>query len=437
MGNLVGWRLLCYIYHMVEYIPRLIDKKLDLWMKTFGAVVVAGPKWTGKTMTCEQRAKSAFYFTPHYGEPDPLEIARLDSSYVFEGARPRLIDEWQVMPEVWDMVRSAVDSNRGEKGLYLLTGSSLPPQLKRDKNKIRHSGAGRIATLQMSTMTLLETGDSSGDVSLSSLFERAPVKGHMRKISLEEIIHFIIRGGWPGNLAIDDVSIIPKEYVNTIFSSELEKLDGPRVDHAKFRRFLHSLARNESTVCTNSVLAKDAGMEGRKLDDETVSNYLHVLESLHLLNDQEAFSPDFRSRVRLKIGSKRHFVDPSIPAAIIGASEKNLLGDLRYLGFLFESLVEHDLCIYMDSLGGKLFHYQDYENDEVDAVAVMDDGRYGLIEIKLGSKDAIDTAVSSLLKVAGKMERKPEFLAVVSGMASVPLRREDGVYIVPFTSLAP
>lgn len=422
----------------MEYIPRLIDRKLDIWMKTFGAVVLAGPKWTGKTMTCEQRSKSAFYFTPRYGEPDPLELAKLDSSIVFDGDFPRLIDEWQVMPEVWDMVRSSVDSHRGEKGLYLLTGSSVPPQKKKDgKEKIRHSGAGRISTLEMSTMTLFETGDSSGEVSLLSLFENKPVKGKLRKISLSEVIHFIIRGGWPGNLDTEDSSIIPKEYIATIFSLELPKIDGPKVDEVKFRRFLYSLARNESTVCSNSVLANDAGVEGRKLDDETVSSYLSILDSLHLLANQEAFSPDFRSRVRLKIGNKRHFTDPSLPAAIVGATEKNLLKDLKYLGFLFESLVEHDLRVYMDTVNGKLFHYQDYDEDEIDAVVVLDDGRYGFIEIKLGFEGVIDAAAASLHKVAAKMERKPEFLAVISGMAVIPFKRDDGVYVIPLTSLCP
>ena len=421
----------------MEYIPRLIDKKLDVWMKTFGAVVLAGPKWTGKTMTCEQRAESSFYFTPRFGEPDPLELAKLDTSFVFDGENPRLIDEWQVMPEIWDMVRSSVDSRRGEKGLYLLTGSSVPVQRKKERIQIKHSGAGRIATLRMSTMTLYETGDSSGEVSISSLFDDAPVKGSRRKISLSEIIHFIIRGGWPGNLDNEDVSIIPKTYIDTIFTSELDKLDGPRVDSVRFRRLLYSLARNESTVCSNATLAKDAGIDGRRLDDETVSSYLSILDSLFLLSNNEAFSPNFQSRTRLKIGNKRHFADPSLPAAIVGATEKNLINDLPYLGFLFESLVEHDLSVYMDTLGGGLFHYQDYENDEVDAVVTLDDGRYGLIEIKLGYEGVIDEAASALLKVAGKMERKPSFLAVVSGMAVAPARRVDGVYIIPFVSLCP
>lgn len=422
---------------MNGYLDRLIDPKLDVLLKTFGAVLLEGPKWTGKTMTCEQRAKSAFYFTRRPGEPDPLALASLDSSLVFAGESPRLIDEWQLMPEVWDMTRSECDSRRGERGLYLLTASSVPPQ-KKAANDIRHSGAGRIARVRMSTMTLFETGDSSAQVSLSELFEGEGVSGTMRKVSLAEIIHFIIRGGWPGNLDVPDSSLIPKDYVERIYTSELDKLSGnARVDRQKFRRLVYSLARNESTVCSVSTLAGDASINSRPLDDETVTRYLDILDDMFLLDNQLAYSPTFRSRTRLKIGAKRHFCDSSIPAAVVGANEKNLLKDLPFLGFLFESLAEHDLRIYAQALGGQLYHYQDYDNDEVDAVIVLDDGRYALVEIKLGYENVVDGAARSLLKVASKLERKPEFLAIVSGTAPAPLRREDGVFVLPLTSLRP
>ena len=424
---------------MNTYLPRLIDNKLDTWLKTSGAILVAGPKWTGKTMTCEQRAESAFYFTRRPGESDPLELARVDSSIVFTGSKPHLIDEWQLMPEIWDMVKADVDAHRGEKGLYLLTGSSLPPQKNKNGNKpIRHSGAGRISILKMSTMSLFETGDSSGEVSLDSLFDGADVNGRMRKISLAEIIHFIIRGGWPGNLDVPDVSLLPRDYIELLQTTELDKLlDDVRIDRVKFKRFLYSLARNESTVCSASTLARDASINGKGLDNETVTRYLDVIDDLFLIENQEAYSPVFRSRTRLKIGAKRHFCDPSIPAAILGANEKNLMKDLQFLGFLFESLAEHDLRVYAEALGGKLYHYQDYDNDEADAVIELADGRYALIEIKLGYEYAVDAAAESLLKVAEKLENKPSFLAVVSGTAPIPLKRPDGVYVLPFTSLRP
>ena len=424
---------------MNTYLPRLIDNKLDTWLKTSGAILVAGPKWTGKTMTCEQRAESAFYFTRRPGESDPLELAKVDSSIVFSGSKPHLIDEWQLMPEIWDMVRADVDAHRGEKGLYLLTGSSLPPQKnKKGNKKIRHSGAGRISTLKMSTMSLFETGDSSGEVSLDSLFDGADVNGRMRRISLAEIIHFIIRGGWPGNLDVPDASLLPRDYIELLQTTELDKLlDDVRIDRERFKRFLYSLARNESTVCSASTLAKDASINGKGLDNETATRYLDVLDDLFLIENQEAYSPVFRSRTRLKIGAKRHFCDPSIPAAVLGANEKNLMKDLQFLGFLFESLAEHDLRVYAEALGGKLHHYQDYDNDEADAVIELADGRYALIEIKLGYEYAVDAAAESLLKVAEKLENKPSFLAVVSGTAPIPLKRPDGVYVLPLTSLRP
>jgi len=420
---------------MDEYLPRLIDEKVEKYLAVFGAVSIVGPKWTGKTRTALNHAKSAYFLTATPGEPDPLAIAKLDSTIVFDGEKPRLIDEWQLMPEIWDMVRGDVD-RRNEKGLYLLTGSSVPPQIKPGK-AIHHSGAGRIGRLTMSTMTLFETGDSSGDVSLASLFNGESVSGTLRRITLAEIIHYIIRGGWPGNLGIEAVDVIPKDYLERIYEYEIRELGLKRLDLSKFRRFMYSLARNESTVCSISTLKSDMSYQEKDLDDGTVLKYLEILKDLFLITEQEAFSPDFRSRTRLKIGAKRHFSDPSLAAAIVGANEKNLLKDLRFLGFLFESLAEHDLRIYAEALGGKLYHYQDYNEDEVDAVIVLDDSRFALIEIKLGYEDVADKAAASLKKVADKLDRKPEFMALVSGTAPIPFRRPDGVYVIPLTSLKP
>ncbi len=420
---------------MENYLPRLIDEKVEKYLNSFGAVSILGPKWAGKTKTAEHHAKSAFYLTPTPEVPNPLELARLDSTVVFKGVNPRLIDEWQLMPEIWDMVRGDVD-RRGQKGLYLLTGSSVPPNVK-PGNTIKHSGAGRIGKLSMSTMSLYETGDSSGEVSLTSLFNKEDISGTLRHVALSEIIHYIIRGGWPGNLGVENVAIIPKDYVDRIYDYEIRELGVKRMDLLKFKRLMYSLARNESTVCSISTLKADSSYNGGKLDDDTILRYLSILEDLFLTSNQSAFSPDFRSRTRLKIGEKRHFADPSLAAAIVGANEKSLLGDLKYLGFLFESLAEHDLRIYAETVGGNLFHYQDYNEDEVDAVIALDDMRFALIEIKLGYEGIIDKAAQSLLKVADKLEKKPEFLAIVSGTAPLPFKRPDGVYVIPLTSLRP
>lgn len=423
---------------MDGYIPRLVDGRLDAYLQSFGAVQVVGPKWVGKTTTCERHAASSFHFTPHAGDVNPLELAMLDSSYVFRGPKPRLIDEWQVMPSIWDMVRSSVDESMGAKGLYILTGSALPPQRDTSaRGAIRHTGAGRIGRLHMSTMTLFETGESSGEVSLGDLFEGRPVQGQMRTVRLSELVHYIIRGGWPGNIGSADPSLVPRDYVELVWTSEIDRMDGPKADKAKFRRLLYSLARNESTVCSLSTLARDAGLDGKKLDEATVSSYLTMLSDLNLLDDQGAFSPSFRSRTRLKIGPKRHFADPSIAAAIVGAGEDSLIKDLQFLGFLFESLVEHDLRIYAGQYGGKLWHYQDYDNDEVDAVIELADGRFGLVEIKLGFSQVVDEAAKNLSKVAAKLERTPSFLAVVSGTAPAPITRRDGIHVIPLTSLRP
>lgn len=420
---------------MNSYLPRLIDSTIDIYLKTFGGISIEGPKWVGKTRTCMEKAESSFSFIREMGKQDPLQLARLDSSYVFQGKKPHLIDEWQIMPEVWDMVRADID-NKQEKGLYLLTGSSVPPRLKKD-SPIRHSGAGRIATLRMSTMTLYETGDSSGEVSISSLFENDSVKGTIRDINLAELIHYIVRGGWPENLDTPNSSLIPKSYINLLLERELDTL-GAVVDKEKFKRLMYSLARNVSTVCSLRTLKKDTARTNEKeLDDETIASYLNILSSLYLTYPQEVFCPNFRTTQRFKVGVKRHLVDTSLACALIGATESNLCKDLEYLGFLFESLVIHDLKIYIESLGGAISHYQAYPNDEVDAVLELADGRFGFVEIKLGYDGVIDKAAQTLIRIASKLEEKPAFMAIVSGMANAPYRRPDGVYVVPFTSLKP
>ena len=423
---------------MTEYRPRLVDSTLELWLKTFGAVSLEGPRWTGKTMTCEQFAASAVYLSRRPSDQfDPLEMAKLNPSFLFEGAKPRLIDEWQLMSEIWDMVRGDIDANHGAKGMYLLTSSSLPPQFdSRRKDAVRHSGTGRIGRLRMSTMTLYETGDSSGEVSILSLFRGEDIQGSVRGISLDEITHYIVRGGWPANLEGQDSSIMPRAYIEDLISQDLESIDAD-LDGRRFRRLLLSLARNESTLCPSSRLAADAG-NGRPLDDSTVRKYLSVLDHLYLICDQEAFSPSFRSRTRLRIATKRHLADPSLAAAIVGADEVSLKSDLQYLGFLFESLVDHDLRVYIEHLGGHLSHYQDYGNCEVDAVLSLPDGNYGLVEIRLGAHHTIlDEAAGNLLRVSRKLEKEASFLAIISGLAPIPMKRKDGVYVIPLTSLKP
>lgn len=425
-------KILC----LKEYLPRLIDSTIDIYLKTFGGISIVGPKGVGKTRTCTEKAESIFSFVRQKGKQNPLELAKLDSSYVFKGDKPHLIDEWQIMPEVWDMVRADIDL-RQEKGLYLLTGSSVPPRLKKD-SPIHHSGAGRITTLRMTTMSLFETKDSSGEVSISSLFENEPVSGTIRDIGLAEIIHYIVRGGWPENLDTPDSTLIPKSYINVLYSRELDSLDID-IDKEKFKRLMYSLSRNVGTVCSIGTLKRDTlyGSNKKELDDETVVNYLNVLDSLYLTYNEEVFCPNFRTRERFKVGAKRHLVDTSLACAVIGANEKNLINDLEYLGFLFESLVTHDLKIYIESIGGTISHYQTYPNDEVDAVLSLPDGRFGLVEIKLGHDGVIENASRTLLKIASKLEVSPAFLAVVSGMACAPYRRPDGVYVIPLTSLKP
>lgn len=419
-----------------EYLPRLIDKKIELYLGVFGAICIEGPKWCGKTMTSLNHSNSAFYLSNTARQANATELVRLDPSLALEGDAPHLIDEWQAVPELWDIIRSEVDRKK-EKGRFILTDSSTP-----NRKGIMHSGAGRFAKLRMRTMSLYESQDSSGAVSLRSLFDGGFSSKLTPEIHLRQLIHFIIRGGWPENLAFTNskAALIPKEYIKLIISDDINRVDEKRRDLKKVELLLQSLARNESTTCTMSALRNDIVTNGGKIDIETIPEYLNILEDLYLLDNQKPFSINLRSGLRLKQNEKRHFTDPSLAAALLGASEQMLLNDLKTLGFLFEALCERDLRIYAEANDGELFHYQDYDNDEIDAVVRLDDGRWGAFEIKLGAHQ-IDEAAANLLRIKEKIAKRtekgktPSFLCVISGLTNAAYQRPDGVYVIPITAL--
>jgi len=420
-----------------SYLPRLIDKQVALKLETFGAICIEGAKWCGKTRTSRRHSKSAIYLGDPSGNFQNRELVKMAPKIALDGEVPRLIDEWQEVPSVWDTVRHEVD-NRGKKGQFILTGSATPVQ-----KGILHSGAGRISTIRMRPMSLFESKDSSGQVSLRSLFDGTFEPKATPDIDLPTLIELTIRGGWPGSLGLsrEQYSLIPKEYMNSIINHDIYRLEGINRNSNKMYRLLRSLARNESTTASISTLRKDIKeYEDDDIDNDTISAYLTVFERLFLIDNQNAFSANIRSSTRIKQSDKRHFVDPSLAIAVLGANYDDLLNDLHTFGFMFEALCERDLRIYAESLGGQLYHYQDYKNREIDAVVQLEDGRWGAFEIKLGA-DAIDSAAKSLIEIRDALEKEnaktPDVLAVVCGLSKFSYRREDGVYVVPITALKP
>lgn len=417
------------------YYSRIIDSVVRKHLNTFGAVCIEGPKWCGKTWTASFHSQSVIYLGDPSGNFQNKELAKLDPNLVLSGETPRLIDEWQEVPELWDAVRFEVDQ-RGDKGQFILTGSATPAQ-----KGILHSGAGRISTLRMRPMSLYESKDSSGQVSLEDICNENFINVATDEVSLFKIIKLILRGGWPGSLGIDETAYttVAREYLNAIINHDVYRLEGINRNTRKMNLLLKSLARNESTTVSINTLKKDIiEHDEDELDNDTISVYLTLFERMFLIENQKAFSSNIRSSVRLKQMEKRHFVDPSLACALLNASENMLVNDLNSLGFLFEALCERDLRIYAESFNAKLFHYQDYSGFEIDAVIELESGEWIAIEIKLGSNQ-IDEAAKSLIKIRDKIREEggivPKALCIVCGISKAAYLRADGVYVVPITAL--
>ena len=421
----------------IDYLPRLIDRKIESLLETFGAICIEGPKWCGKTWTGMYHSNSSVMIGDPTGSFQNRQLALLNPTMVFDGAKPRLIDEWQEVPQLWDAVRYCVDQSN-EKGLFIMTGSSTP-QYK----GVMHSGTGRIVRAKMRPMSLYESGDSNGKVSLTDLFNNTQKDVITGEIDLGRLIELTVRGGWPASLNVspDNVIEIPKSYINSIINNDIVRVTDRRHDRRKIELLLKSLARNESTTATNNKLIQDiSDIDSQTINKETLSEYLEVLERLFIIENIKPFSPELRSGVRIKQAKKRHFTDPSLACALLGANEKKLLGDLNTYGFMFESLCERDLLTYAETISGELTHFQDYYNNEIDAVIQLDDGRWGCFEIKLGMNQ-VDKAAANLLKMnnffKNSTSSSPAFLAVICGMTSAAYRRQDGVYVIPITALRP
>ena len=421
--------------NLTNYLPRLIDERLELYLSTFGAVCLEGPKWCGKTWTGLQHSRSSFLLADPANNFSNRELASLDLSQALRGEAPHLIDEWQELPAIWDAVRFAVDQ-AGSSGRFILSSSATPRQ-----KGIMHSGTGRIAMLRMHPMSLFESGASAGEVSLADVFAGRDIGVRtVRSPELSELTALVLRGGWPASLGkpLRQAILVPREYVENVIKVDLGRIDGIDYDQTKVRKCLRSLARNESTTASAAAIGDDiTEIGGNALSPNTISAYLDVFQRMFLTNNIEPFSTFLRSPSRIKQAPKRHFCDPSIPAALLGATEQMLLRDVQTFGFLFESLALRDLQIYAECSGARLYHYQDYANREIDAVIQFEDGTWHAMEIKLNPQHA-DQAAENLLAIASLFRHNPPAsLSVVVGKSGTAYRRPDGVYVLPLTALRP
>lgn len=417
-----------------QYRPRVIDELVEQYLQAFGAICIEGPKWCGKTWTAHMHAKSAFLVSDPAGNFQNRQLAQLDPSIVLDGQFPRLIDEWQEVPSLWDAVRFKVD-DQAVKGQFILTGSATPK-----RRGVMHSGTGRIARLRMMSMSLYESGDSTGFISLKDICNSVYETKLTGEVQLRTIAALILRGGWPGSIGLStkNAVLIPRMYLKNVVDDDVDKIDDTKRDKAKMRLLLRSLARNESTTVGKKKLKDDImGVEKDSIDEDTITDYLDVFTRLFILENQKPYGASLRSSLSIRQAEKRHFTDPSFACSLLGITQEDkLIGDLQTFGFMFEALCVRDLRIYAQAFGGELYHYQDYENNEIDAVIEMPDGSWSAFEIKLGANQ-IDAAAQSLLKIQAKFLKPASSLCVICGLSNAAYRRPDGVYVVPLTALRP
>jgi hypothetical protein len=423
------------------YKKRLIDDKIDDYLKIFGAISIEGAKWCGKTWTAKNHANSAIFLDDSTENFDIRAKAKMDVSLVLDGEYPKLIDEWSEVPEIWDAVRHRCDKDK-IKGKYILTESTTLMSDEK-KSKIHHSGAGRIDRMKMYSMSLYESGDSNGVASLKDMFDGTQKNIATKKPTLQELAKYIVRGGWPENLETPEkyLHVLPKSYLKAVLNYDINK-DGINRDINKMNMLFKSLARNESTIASNKTLISDiedySNNANYYLSRNTMTDYLSVLSSLYLTENQEAYVTNLRSKEQVGKSSKRHFTDPSLACAALDITQDKLMNDIKTFGLMFESLVERDLRIYIESLGGKLYHYRNnISGVEVDAIVELPGGEYGAIEIKLGSNE-IEDAKISLNKFSNEIKIKPKFRCVICGLWDAVVKDpETDIYIIPITSLKP
>lgn len=416
----------------LNYLPRLVDNQLAEYLQNFGAVSIQGPKWCGKTRTAQEVSESAIYID---NNPALLDALSINPQIALDGPAPHLIDEWQLAPSLWDAVRREVDK-RGEFGQFVLTGSTTPP-----KKSGRHSGAGRYGFLRMHTMSLYESNESDGAVSLSKLFSGQILNGSTSRLTVPDMVSALVRGGWPNVVGQRGpfTSKRSTSYLQTIIQSDLQIGDGHKRSQEKLRLFLQALARNSATATKTSTLISDLSERAGTISNGTAHTYLNDLKEQFIIDEQPSWNVSLISRASLRAAPKRHFTDPCLAAAALGASSDRLLQDADTLGRLFESLCFRDCTIYAQALGGKIYQYHDTNELEVDIIIVLDDGRWGALEVKLGTQ-YFDKAVHNLTKLAKTVDKvsvgDPSFLGILYA-GEYAYTRPDGIHVIPIGNLGP
>lgn len=422
---------------MENYKRRVVDDILKRKLEGKGAVLIEGPKWCGKTTTAEQIAASFLYMDDPEKRRENILMSELNPKRLLEGAAPRLVDEWQIAPRLWDAIRFEVDHRRS-LGQFILTGSAVPVETR----ETTHSGTGRITPLTMRTMSLWESGESTGEVSLADLFNGSEEIDGSSKTDLEHLAFLVCRGGWPQAVDMRPAIALDQaiDYYEAVVRSDASRADNVRRDPERVRALMRSYARNQGSQISNASLARDiAGNGGKLASEETVASYLNALRAIFVVEDARAWNPNLRSRTAVRSSPTRYFADPSIAAAALGIGPGDLMRDLRTFGFLFETLCMRDLRVFADALGGGVYHYRDKDGQECDAVVHLRAGQYGLIEIKLGGDSLVEQGAGSLKALRSKLDISkmgaPSFLMVLTGTGRWAYRRPDGVFVVPIGCL--
>lgn len=422
---------------MRKYKKRIADELLERKLKGKGAVLIEGPKWCGKTTTAEQVSGSILYMATPEDKEQNAALAELNPSLLLKGETPRLIDEWQIAPKLWDAIRFEVD-HRGEEGQFILTGSAVPADMK----DVTHTGTGRIARLTMRPMTLYESGESNGSISLSELLSGNSKISGINELSLEDIAYLCCRGGWPRSIFMDkDIALDQAfDYYDAIVNSDISRVDNVDRNPERAKNLMRSYARNIGSQASNETLKNDMiNNDSTSLDTDTILSYVNALKKIFVIEESLAWNPNLRSKTAIRTSETRYFIDPSIAVAALGLGPNDLINDLNTFGLIFETLCIRDLRVYAESINGSIYHYRDASDLECDAVVHLRNGSYGLIEIKLGGDKLINEGAQNLIKMKNKIDtnkmKKPSFLMVLTATSKYAYQREDGVYVIPIGCL--
>ncbi|HIR59482.1 MAG TPA: ATP-binding protein [Candidatus Onthousia excrementipullorum] len=418
---------------MEKYKSRIADEILERKLKGKGAVLIEGPKWCGKTTTAEQISKSVLYMADPANQEQNLTLADINPALLLTGDTPRLIDEWQLAPKLWDAIRFEVD-HRGEEGQFILTGSAVPV----DRSKIAHTGTGRFSWLLMRPMTLYESGESTGTISLKDLFNSPSTVNGINNLSLEDIAYLCCRGGWPRSIFLDkDIALDSAfDYYDAIVNSDISRVDGVSRNPLRVKNLMRSYARNIGSQASIETIKNDMiNNDSFALDTDTVFSYINALKKIFVIEESPAWNPNLRSKTAIRTSDTRYFIDPSIATASLGIGPEDLINDLNTFGLVFETLCVRDLRVYAESINGSVYHYRDSSSLECDAVIHLRNGSYGLVEIKLGGDKLIDEGTKNLIKMQNKIDtekmKKPSFMMVLTATGNYAYKRDDDVYVIP------